>query len=391
MKKLFIFCLVLCYGIGVSAGDIKAIVNDVPISNYDVIERAKLIRLQQPSTTTYLSSDELNKMALETLVDEQVKSQEAQKQGFNISQKDIDEAINRLENQNNMNAGDMIKALQQNNIPFDILKKQIETDLLWLQVLSKNKSMISPVSNKEINSEKNKIKQQLKKPSYLLAEIVVSSEKEAQKILKDIQSGQVFSQIAAKKSLANSAKNDGLIGWVSDTHYPADIMKRISKMAPNEMLKPMPYKNGWIIILLLDKKAPIKDGKITIWDLAQLAVSRNKTVSFIPHIFKTTDCESFQQQAEKYALKGSDRRGLVNPDQLPPELKHMLSQKKSGTPIGPIGTEEGDLFFMKCGEKNQSVLPPDEQIKSMLEMQKMEELSNKILRKVKHYAVIEYK
>ena len=46
---------------------------------------------------------------------------------------------------------------------------------------------------------------------------------------------------------------------------------------------------------------------------------------------------------------------------------------------------------MKCGETKQSVLPSDEMIKSALEMEKMDELSEKLLRQVKRYVVVEYK
>ena len=145
------------------------------------------------------------------------------------------------------------------------------------------------------------------------------------------------------------------------------------------------------MVLLLDKRAAAEDGKITIWDLAQMATAKNKTVSTIPQIFKLTDCDSFVAFGEKNAITASVRRGLTDPNQLPPELKHTLDTQKTGTPIGPIQTVDGDLFFMKCSIQKQSVLPSDDAIKSMLEMEKMDELSRKLLRQIKRYAVVEYK
>lgn len=391
MKKIVATLLICCMSTSVLSGEIKAIINDTPISSYDVTERAKLMQLQQPSQTKDLSQEELHKKTLQVLIDERIKKEEAQKQGFSVSKSDISEAIARLEQQNNMSTGEMAQALKRNDIHPDTLTAQVESDLLWLQVLSKNKSMLTPVTAADISAKKSLIKSQLAKPSYLLAEIVVSSESEAQKLFEDIKNGTPFSEVAKQKSIAKSAKTDGLIGWVSDTHYPKSVMDRIDQMEPNEMTKPIKYQNNWLIVLLLDTQAAAKDGKITIWDLAQMATPKHKTISLIPEIFKTTTCDAFSKIAQTHAIKGSYRHGLVDPNGLPPELKQTLRQQKSGTPIGPINTPEGDLFFMKCAEQQQSVLPSDEMIKSSLEMERMDELSNKLLRQVKRYVVIEYK
>ncbi len=391
MKKYILALLVSCGSLSVTAGEIKAVVGDVPISGYDVTGRAKLMQLQQPSQTQGLTQEELEKKALLQLVDEQIKVQEADKQGFSVSKKDVSDAIERLETQNDMPVGQMEKLLQQAGIERAFLESQVRSDLLWLQILNKHKDMLTPVRDKDVHVKKEALKQELAQPTYLLAEIVVPTRDKAEQVVAQIRRGAVFSQMASQYSVVKSASANGLLGWVTEASYPAQVMNEVRKLKTNEMSQPIQVTDGWIIVLLLDKRTAVQDGTITIWDLAQMATAKNKTVSAIPQIFKLTDCDSFVAFGEKNAITASVRRGLTDPNQLPPELKHTLDTQKTGTPIGPIQTVDGDLFFMKCSIQKQSVLPSDDAIKSMLEMEKMDELSRKLLRQIKRYAVVEYK
>lgn len=391
MKKTIIFVLTLLGALPLSAGEIAAIVGDAPISSFDVAERVKLMRLQQPSFSSGLTPVALNKKVLDILVDEQVKGQEAVKQGFSVTEEDIKEAVSRLEQQNALPSGGMIRALHENNISEDTLYTQVKADLLWLQVIGKNKAALTPVTDAEIKAKQAELKAELAEPSYLVAEIVVPTQKAAEALVEQLKSGAEFSELAAKKSTAASKQTDGLVGWIKKGHYPAAVMKKIADLRQNELSKPMKVKNGYMLVLLLDKRPAAKDGKITVWEMAQMATPRDKTVSLIPTVLGAASCDAFMKIADKHAIKQSVQRGQVNPAQLPDELRMALSKQKTKAPVGPVQTPAGDLFFMKCGQQTQSLLPPEEAIRSTLEMKKMEELSDKLLRQVKRYAVIEYK
>ena len=325
------------------------------------------------------------------LIDEHIKRQEAEKQGFKVSDTDVSGAIGRLEQQNNMPAGQMAELLKNADIRLETLHQQVRSDLLWMQVLGKNKAYLDAVTNKDVQRKKTALKKELAKPMYLLAEIVVPTKQEAEQVIADMRLGKTFSDMAAQKSKAPSAASNGLLGWVKSDIYKSQIMDVVDALNVNEMTVPIQVENGWLIVLLLDKQAGAHNGEMTVWDLAQLATPKNKTVGYIPTVFKMTTCEEFLAFADVNAIKGSTRRGMTDPNQMPPQLKQTLNTQKTGTPIGPIQTEEGDLFFMKCGEQKQSVLPSDEMIRSALEMERMDKLSEKLLRQIKRYVVVEYK
>lgn len=391
MKHVWSAVLIASMALNVNAAEIKATVGDMPISGYDVTEKVRLMKLQQPTQMNGMTQGDLEKKALQALVDEHIKRQEAEKQGFIVSDAEVHEAIARLEQQNNMPSGHMFDLLKKDDIRTDTLYKQVHSDLLWMQVLGKHKSALRTITDKDVQNKKTVLKKELSEPMYLLAEIVVPTKKEANKIVERLHKGEVFSDVAAQKSRSLSAREKGLLGWVKSDVYSPDIMKAINRLAINEMTSPMKTDGGWLIVLLLDKQEGAKNGKITIWDLAQLAVSKNKTVDYIPTLFKMTTCDEFETFADKNAIKGTARRGMTDPSQLPPQLKQSLSTQKTGTPIGPIQTADGDLFFMRCSEKQQSILPPDDAIKSALEIEEMDKLSEKLLRQAKRYVVVEYK
>ena len=391
MKYIWTTAIIVGTALGVNAAEIKAVVGDMPISGYDVSERVRLMQLQQPSQFQGVDGAVLDKQALQALIDEYIKRQEAEKQGFKVSDADVSEAIGRLEQQNNMPAGQMAELLKNADIRLETLHQQVRSDLLWMQVLGKNKASLEEVTDKDIRRKKTALKKELAKPMYLLAEIVVPTKKEAENIITDIRRGKTFSDMAAQKSKASSARSNGLLGWVKSDVYSPNIMNVVDTLRVNEMTSPIQVDDGWLIVLLLDKQAGADNGEVMIWDLAQLATQKNKTVGYIPTIFKMTTCEAFMEFADAKAIKGSARRGMTDPNQMPPQLKQTLNTQKIGTPIGPIQTEDGDLFFMKCGENKQSVLPSDDMIRSALEMEKMDKLSEKLLRQVKRYVVVEYK
>ena len=189
--------IIVGIALNVNAMEIKAVVGDMPISGYDVSERVRLMRLQQPSQIQGVDEDTLNKKALQVLIDEHIKRQEAEKQGFKVSDTDVSGAIGRLEQQNNMPAGQMAELLKNADIRLETLHQQVRSDLLWMQVLGKNKAYLDAVTNKDVQRKKTALKKELAKPMYLLAEIVVPTKQEAEQVIADMRLGKTFSDMAA--------------------------------------------------------------------------------------------------------------------------------------------------------------------------------------------------
>ena len=391
MGKLAVFLWVFLCASAVWAGQIVAIVGDTPISSYDVDQRIALLKTQQAGFGSNQSQKQIKKNVLDMLVNEKIKMQAAQKQNINVTDEDVKNAVARLESQNGLKRGELEKALKEKGIQKNALESQIRADLMWLQILQQHKGDISPVTDKDIQIRKEKMTRELEKPGFLVAEILLPPDEDANKVFQEITQGGDFAEVAEKYSIAKSVDNKGYVGWISTGHYPSTVDAILLQMKGGQLSRPIKVQNGTLLILMLDKKEPAKNGKVEVWELAQMATPKENTVKVMPQILSLTTCADFMKTAQEVGIMESIKQGLISPSQLPEELRRTLKDQQQSTSMGPVQTPDGDLFFMRCSTKYESILPTDEAIKGQLEMEKMEDISEKLLMRLKRHAVVEYK
>lgn len=390
-KWLMLFLMFLLSSLSVSAGEIVATVNDEPISKYDVEARAKLIAIQKAEYITNKRKAQYVGEALDALIDEKVKMDMAKKKGFSVSDNEINAAISHLETQNGLKSGEMVKMLAKNGVPVEILKNQIQSDLMWIQVLQQHRSSIAETTMAEIEKKKNELRQKLKEEEFFVFEILVSTKTEAEKCYKELLEGTDFDVVTKKHSKSPTKETGGEVGWIKPDYYGKEISAVLREMNIGDLSVPLKTKKGYLLLLLQDKKIPIYSDSITLWELAQMAIPTKEAVHYEKQLSHLSDCDSFKDFAKKYAIRESIKSGVVSPEQLPAELKDVLEKEKNKTVIGPVRTPEADLFFMKCAITEKKILPEDDEIKMQIETEKMEVLSEKILLNAKRFAVIERK
>ena len=389
MKKLIL--LAFCWGaFSVQAGNLSAVVNDAPLTDWDVTMHAGLLQVQQPTVYGEMSSEQLKKRALENLIEEVLKTKKGKALNITLTDKEVDDAILHLEQQNGMSVGGLKRLLEEEGVSMQTLRKQVYADLMWLQyVRSKSDMVQSQVPESAVKARLKKIKEDMAKPSYTVAEIIVPSLDEAQSIWEELQLGaSTFSDLAHQFSKAKSAKNGGRVGVVDENYYGAEVSPILREMPVGQLSRPLAVKGGYALIVMIDKKMPIKTDSIMIWELAQ---GGQKEGEKFDKIMASKGCETFEKALEKEAVPESIQRGWTDPNQLPDELRELMKPAVIGEVVGPVRVPQGQLFFMKCNVKSQRVIPTEEEVRQQLEMDQMELLSRRLLEAEKRAAVIEYK
>lgn len=387
MRFLILFLVTGMMSVSVMAKSIVAVVNDEPISSYDVDQRVELIKLMNPQAA---SNKTLEKEALEQLITDALKVQEAEKQKFTLSDEEVANAVTRLEQQNQMPVGALEKELDKRGISKRALEKQIRADLMWLHVLRQHKDDVPEIDEKKIQDRIGQMKKELKKERFLVAEIVLNDHTKAYQVLSELKQGAQFDVLAKNQSIGKTAAEGGIVGWVDESRYAPAVIKELRKMQPNQVSDPIQTDDGYYIVLLLDHKKPMSE-QVLVWELAQLAVSPAQTIDVLPQLSNLSSCDAFEQWGKQHALSESAKRGYVNTEQLPPKLVDMLKNKKLNTLVGPVSMGAADLFFMKCQEENRSLIPSEDEVRGQLEMEQMMLLTERLMREMKRYAVIEYK
>ena len=150
--------------------------------------------------------------------------------------------------------------LSKYNLSFDEIKKKIEIEAAWNDLVYKKY-----VSKLEINKIKikNNINELLSKNKehnvYLISEILFNTEsfEEIQKKYKLIEKSILevgFKNTANLYSVASSGKLGGKVGWINETQLSEIIKKEVSKLKVGEYTKPITIPGGFLIIHLDDKK-----------------------------------------------------------------------------------------------------------------------------------------
>lgn len=383
----FVVALIcLLWSLVVQAGEILAVVNDYPISDFDVRVRAEMIALQQGPDAQ--PKEQLKKLAFDDLIDEQIKAQEIAKRKITVADEEVYNAIAQMEQQNGLPVGGLKQIFRERGIPYTDLLRQVKVNFGWMKLLQSSNKAVA-VQPREIETRKNLIRKDLQKTLLSFYEIVVKNKNEAAAVLNKLKSGEKFEALAAQYSVAKTRAVGGRVIGADSSYYGERAASALESLDVGDISDPFPVPDGYAIVLMVNKRAPIMSDRIAVWDLAQAVLPENSVASL--SLNSAEDCESFIKITQKEALAGSQERGMVNPGQLPKDIFALLENQSVKTVVGPEKIPAGNLYFMKCQVSEQRIVPSDEELKMRIGMEKMELLSRQILSELKRDVVIDYK
>ena len=397
--KIFVFGVLFTGIIGTAcAYEIVATVNDEVISDYDVSTRIKMMEVLMKMPSDMANSVETRRKVLDTLIDEQIKMQEATARNIELTEEEVAHGIAYLEEQNQMAPGTLQKIFKDNQIDFDTLERQIKSDLVWLKILRSENEKPPVVTDAEILAEQDKLKKEAVKPAYLLAEIYipfgkdkVAAQNQINALFEQIVAGTSFPELALAHSKGPTASAGGDLGWVRPGKSEKAVEDVLPRMKAGQLSKPIEGKDGYYLILMREQQKELTSTDVEAWDVSQLLIPKDKLIPVMTEIQKNPDCAAFNALAEKEGLPGSGPMGDMVVARMPAQLYQILKDVPVGTVKGPIDADDFYLFLMKCGSEIVSVLPDKEVIKNQLQMVKMEDISNDMLKELRQNAVIEKK
>ncbi len=151
--------------------------------------------------------------------------------------------------------------LENLNLNIEFVKKKIEIELLWNQLiyekyknkLSINNDKIREDLKSEISNKSNKIIE------YKLSEILFSPaskdkiKEEVEKVTQSIRDVG-FENSAVVYSMSNTASSGGSIGWVKETQLSKKILEKIQNLKIGEISDVIDAPAGKLILILKDKR-----------------------------------------------------------------------------------------------------------------------------------------
>ena len=154
-----------------------AVVNDDVISYYDLVQRVRLGLLAARLPDTQENRQRLAWQVLQGMVAEKLQLQEAKRLGITVRQGEIDETVGRIERGNNWPTGQFRQFMASNGIPFGTAHDQIRANLAWNKVVLRKLRPLVQVSPADVDEALVKLRQNVGKPEYRVAEIYLSVDK----------------------------------------------------------------------------------------------------------------------------------------------------------------------------------------------------------------------
>ena len=238
-------------------------VNNEIITNININEEYRyLIALNTDLKS--LKKEEIFNLAKNSFLREKIKENELKKYfKLNQSSKYIDQTIKNLYvSLNIVSENEFKKYLSVYNLTIEDVKKKLEIEVLWNELIYKK-------FHKQIDVDEEKIKKKINvnkiQKNYLLSEIFFSGENkekinEKYNLIKKSISEIGFKNTANIYSLTESAKIGGSIGWVGENQLAKKVINEINKLQVGEFTKPINIPGG-LVILKLDEK---EDKKISL-------------------------------------------------------------------------------------------------------------------------------
>ena len=128
--------LVTVFGSGIALTQetsIKVLVNDNPISDYDIDQRQRFLAI----TTQEKPGPELTKKATEMLIDERLQILEGQKLGSTPDEDEVTKILENMAGKNNLDVAGLTTALGRTGVNIKTLKDRIRAQLVWQDVVRK--------------------------------------------------------------------------------------------------------------------------------------------------------------------------------------------------------------------------------------------------------------
>lgn len=110
---------------------IKVLVNDDPISDYDIAQRERFLAI----TTQTQPSPELRKKATDLLIDERLQIQAGRSLGAMADEADVNKILGDMASKNNLDVNGLTTALGRAGVNIKTLKDRIRAQLVWQDVV----------------------------------------------------------------------------------------------------------------------------------------------------------------------------------------------------------------------------------------------------------------
>ena len=242
----------------------------VAVVNQEVITWSELYKSMEAdasSAVKAMQEDEKRKVFreneasfLEMLINVRLQMQEARHLGIGVSDAELKEAVDNIKNKYSMTEDAFKESLKVEGFSYEEYKKRLREQITISKLVNMQVRSKIVVTDEDIRKFMAENKAALENTEgYKISQIVLKKEKDADKsrieeraaeLLKKIEQGESFSDLAKQYSEDPSAKAGGDLGLLKKSQLNKNFTEVISGMQPGDVSKPFWTESGLHIIKL---------------------------------------------------------------------------------------------------------------------------------------------
>jgi peptidyl-prolyl cis-trans isomerase SurA len=406
------------------ADAVAALVNDVPITEYDLRQRILLFVATSGMQATPDVMAKLRGQVLTQLETEQLQIQEARRKSITVSPTDVDKSIDRIISDNHLTKEQLTSVLQKGGVDMSTLRAQIAVQIAWQKAVQDEFSDRVNITPQDIDAELARVKEGEDKPHFLVSSIFLAVDnpendakvlKDAQDILAQIRSGAQFQTVARQFSQSPTAASGGDLGWVHQGQLPAEVDAKVQTMEIGQVSDPIRSTGGYYIIGLRDRQEGINaklpdpatlkpTGPLTVMRLL-LPIGPTPKKELLDNVMKiaaqihehVNGCDMLPKLAEQVhglVVQDIQKMGIHITD-LAPDIQAAIDKAGPGETTQPFRSPAGVELMARCDKKAPELhkwnTPNRQQIEENLFDAQITMLSRRYLRDLRRSANVEVK
>jgi peptidyl-prolyl cis-trans isomerase SurA len=276
---ILIVCILLLSGLARAAVLLDRV---VAVVNQDVItwsEMYKAMEADASPAVKAMKEDERRKIFrdseaffLETLINVRLQMQEAKNLGIGVTDGEIQEAIDGIKKKYSMSDEAFKESLKGEGFTFEEYKKRLREQIIIGKLVNsqiKSKIVVSDEDIKKFIAENKEALENTE--GYKISQIVLKKQKDAGKdqieeraaeLLKKIEQGGSFSDLAKKYSEDSSASSGGDLGLLKKSQLNKIFTDVLAGMQPGDVSKPFWTERGLHIIKLESRVAAKNENEV---------------------------------------------------------------------------------------------------------------------------------
>lgn len=381
---------------------VVAVVNDDPISSFDVRQRMRLMMITQgiPELPDE-AIPQFQQQAMRDLIEERLKLQEAERWELEIPDDAIDEEIGMIAASGGGSIQSLAQDLASQGIDISTLREKVRADQAWEQLVRGRFGSRVSVTDGEVEDMLNNMRADVTRDQYLISEICLPvaapSERDqmyniGMQMIEQMRSGAPFRALAQQYSACPSAARGGDLGWVKSSELDPDLADVVTRLGEGNVSRPIPQQGMMKLVAVRQVRqaaAAGERGYTVAYAGAPLSMDEETVRTALDRFPRTNACNGDNLSTDLGPGIGVTTLPMLKESEFESVFHDVLAGLEQGQ-MSDIIVSEGAYHRIILCEKDEGYgLPSRRMVESRLRAEELDLLSRRYLRDVERDSAVE--